>query len=365
MQHRRSPFHVCAAIGLTTGIGLALWLASHQGLSVAVVVVLACAGLLAFLAITMITKVVAGEEVLIYYHDEIAVLAAAAAVLHFSGLSVLPYLDVSVLAVGTLLGFGRLGCFMVGCCHGRPSTWGTRYRTAPAGDGLPTYLVGVRLVPVQLVESAWAFATVAGGVVLILGRSTPGDALAWYTTVYGGGRFVFEFLRGDEGRPYFGLFSEAQWTSFVLMSANGVSEVCQLLPLRPWHIGATVGVAATMLALSLRTASGSRIFRPFHVREMAELIAAARLWTAPGREIHLGRTSLGIQLSASAISDGPRHVEVIAFSSHGPALPTGLAAKLARVIGRLRGHQGEVHLVTSEQGVYRLILPLIRSAHAL
>src|SRR5207253_2733687 len=111
------------------------------------------------------------------------------------------------------LAFGRVGCTMVGCCHGRPGRIGLCYREEHADEGFPRYLVGVRLVPVQALESLGVAAIVGVGVALVVAGSTSGTALAWYAAAYAVLRFFLEFLRGDAGRRYSWGFSEAQWTS--------------------------------------------------------------------------------------------------------------------------------------------------------
>jgi prolipoprotein diacylglyceryltransferase len=37
---------------------------------------------------------------------------------------IIPYLDVTILVIGIFLVCGRIGCLMVGCCHGKPHRWG-------------------------------------------------------------------------------------------------------------------------------------------------------------------------------------------------------------------------------------------------
>ena len=54
-------------------------------------------------------------------------------------------------------------------------------------------------------------AVIWGTLLVVLGRP-PGEALALYVMGYGAARFVFEFARGDMGRPDIAGFSEAQWT---------------------------------------------------------------------------------------------------------------------------------------------------------
>src|SRR3954469_24976675 len=115
-----SSFHVCGVTGLLLGTSLALSLASHGGLSRAVVAVLLAAGVATFLALAMAAKIAIGRETLVYYHHEIAILSVEALALTALRLPVLPYLDITALGIGVFLAFGRVGCLMVGCCHGKP-----------------------------------------------------------------------------------------------------------------------------------------------------------------------------------------------------------------------------------------------------
>lgn len=80
-----------------------------------------------FLALAMAAKIVPGKETLVYYQHEIAVMITATFLWRMLRQPVLCYLDVTILGVGLFLAFGRVGCLMVGCCHGRPSPWGVCY----------------------------------------------------------------------------------------------------------------------------------------------------------------------------------------------------------------------------------------------
>ena len=55
-------------------------------------------------------------------------IAVATVLLSLLDAPVLSYLDVTVLSLGLFLAWGRLGCLMAGCCHGRPQNWGVRYK---------------------------------------------------------------------------------------------------------------------------------------------------------------------------------------------------------------------------------------------
>lgn len=358
-------FHVCGLIGWATGISLALLLTWRLGLGVWVTAVLALGSIATFLGLIWVTRALAGEEVIIYYHHEIAVALVSSILLGLLRQPLLPYLDVVFMGLGTFLACGRVGCLMVGCCHGRPGSWGVCYRQEHAEAGFPRPLVGVRLIPIQLVESLFVAGTVAAGTVLMIGGAAPGSALALYSIVYGLGRFGFELVRGDAARPYFGSFSEAQWTTLVLMSTTAVAELTGVLPLSWWHLAAAGGLAAAMAVLATMENSARQLFRPRHVRQMAELIEAARSRTATDGRLHVGETSLGIRISASTVQNGEREAEVFAFSCRDGALPEETARRLAHLICQLRHASPEADLVKGSGDIYHLILPVQRSAYAL
>ena len=91
------------------------------------------------------------------------------------------------LALGQAI--GRIGCFLGGCCYGRPCAWGVAY---PEGN-LPYSVYGnAPLFPVQLVEAVFLF--------LLFGvcQTVPFRCRWW---VYLGGvsaiRLGLDFFRGD------------------------------------------------------------------------------------------------------------------------------------------------------------------------
>jgi Prolipoprotein diacylglyceryl transferase len=141
----RPAFLVCGYTGLAAAVALALTLVGLRGLSPWVFGGIILTSMATFLALAMATKIVTGREMLIYYHHEVAVMAVAAGYLWLLCRPMLPYLDITLLGVGTFLAFGRVGCLMAGCCHGRPHGWGVRYREEHAAAGFTPCFVGVRL----------------------------------------------------------------------------------------------------------------------------------------------------------------------------------------------------------------------------
>ncbi|MBR4578768.1 MAG: prolipoprotein diacylglyceryl transferase [Oscillospiraceae bacterium] len=132
------------------------------------------------------------------------------------GLPFLPWLDLLLPGVALAQGFGRIGCFLAGCCYGRAtdSPLGVIF---PAGSLAPA---GVRLLPTQLFSAAGDF--LLCGALLLLDRRNPRDGAlaAAYMLLYGAGRFLVEFLR-DDPRGSVGLLSTSQFISLFIV-AGGV-----------------------------------------------------------------------------------------------------------------------------------------------
>ncbi len=341
-------FRLCGWAGLAVAVALAIGLVAARGLSPAVMAAVVVVAVGAFLALALLSKVVTGRETLTYYHHQVVVLGAVALLLRASGRPLLPYLDVTVLGVGLFLACGRVGCLMVGCCHGRPASWGVRYRDEHAAAGFPAYLVGVRLLPVQALESVWALAVSLAGAGLVLAGAAPGVALEWYLVAYAAGRFFLELVRGDAGRVYLLGFSEAQWTSLASPLAVTLAGAAGALPWRPWcaAMAALLPGAAAAVAVRRRLAAvpSHRLLRPRHVREVAEALAAP----AHGRPA-VTTTSLGIRVSAGA----GRY----ALSSATGDMDEAAARVLARLIAQLRPQDGARDLTVAEGrwGVFHVL----------
>ncbi len=352
-----SSFHLCGIVGWVTGIALACFLTAHQGLPLWVTGVLAVGSIVTFLALVMAMKIATGEENIVYYHHEIAVVAVSALTLWLLGQPVLPYLDAVLLGLGLFLACGRVGCLMVGCCHGRPHSWGVCYGHEHAAAGFTPHLVGVRLFPIQLVESVYVLATVAVGTAMVLRGAAPGSALAFYSIAYGLARFSFEFFRGDAARPYLRGFSEAQWTTLGLMIGTAAAELAGFLPLAWWHVGAAAALAVAMVFVGLGENRQRALFRARHMEQLAALAQAASQEAGAGGAVAIGQTELGIQLSASRVHEEAGELEVLGFSSPREPLPDRATSRLTRLLARLRRVERPERVLASSGGVVHLVLP--------
>ena len=112
---------------------------------------------------------------------------------------------ISALPLGHAL--GRIGCFMNGCCYGRPSDlpW-----ACPSHSALRH--------PTQLYEAAVNLLLYAALIVFLRRRaaSLPGRLTGLYLLTYPAIRFAVEFLRGDPRMRWAGL-SVAQWLSLAML----------------------------------------------------------------------------------------------------------------------------------------------------
>ena len=127
-------------------------------------------------------------------------------------------LDVFAPAMATAHGFGRIGCFLNGCCFGRAteSFWGV---TAPQETLLYMQTGGLPVHPVQLLEAGenLLFAVLY----FYLVRKAPrGVAVATYLLSYGILRFINEFARGDH-KLIMNLFTPAQLIGVFLIAGGG------------------------------------------------------------------------------------------------------------------------------------------------
>jgi hypothetical protein len=362
-------FRVLGILGYLSGASLGLLLARYAKLDPAVIAGLCVAAAAACLGLIWVSKVVTGIENIVYYRHEIAILLTATIALRLAGQPVLPYLDIVLLGVGLTLSIGRWGCFMAGCCYGRPCDcrWGVVYGREHVREGFPAYFAGRRMMPLPLLESAVALVAVAAGISAVIGGAQPGTALVSYTAIYGAARFILEFLRADPERHYFWHFSEAQWTSFVLLAATLILGFSERLPLQTWHVCTAGGV--TLLAALItfynlaKRPSRWRLLSARHIREIACILErlAARSRSSGGPDatpVPVMRTSLGLVISSGVVRQDNRSLRHYTLSSASSSLP--MTEKAARLLAKLlveMRHPDHVYgLASNQNGIFHVVI---------
>ncbi len=145
---------------------------------------------------------------MIYYSGMVAMILGVFA---YASRYRLPY-DIISVYLGTALplffGIVRIGCFFSGCCYGIPAHWGIAMAKTP----------DILRIPVQLLESGYNLLLFT---VLVLWAHRTSSTrnrmtLPLYLAAYSSGRFVLEFIRGDEARGFFGGLSSGQWSSIAV-----------------------------------------------------------------------------------------------------------------------------------------------------
>jgi phosphatidylglycerol---prolipoprotein diacylglyceryl transferase len=137
--------------------------------------------------------------------------------------------DMAGMVVPVGLGFGRIGCLLAGCCFGKP--WGSTLAvTFPAGSPaseaehklglLPSAMrESLPVHPTQLYESVASFAIAAFLILWLHGRKRyDGQVFIAFIALYGGARFLIEFMRADDRGAVVGL-STSQLLSLALFGA--------------------------------------------------------------------------------------------------------------------------------------------------
>lgn len=130
-------------------------------------------------------------------------------------IDMLSYLDLMIPSVALAQGFGRIGCFLAGCCYGREtdSVLGVVFTNS---DFAPN---GVKVLPTQLF--------MAGGDLLLMvvllwyaaKRPMRGRTSMLYLILYSIGRFAIEFLRNDD-RGTVGVLSTSQFIAIFTLIAG-------------------------------------------------------------------------------------------------------------------------------------------------
>lgn len=124
------------------------------------------------------------------------------------------YFDLLSASIAVAQGFGRIGCFLAGCCYGRETT-------SPIGVVFPADSIapaGVKLLPTQLFSSAGDFGIMFALLWHYKRRKHVGDTGYLYMLLYGIGRFLIEFLRNDD-RGGVGSLSTSQFISIFIVAA--------------------------------------------------------------------------------------------------------------------------------------------------
>lgn len=132
------------------------------------------------------------------------------------------YADLLAPAIPLFHFFGRIGCFLGGCCYGVEAPIGFVYTQNPI-----EMANGVVRFPIQLVESAFNLLLFLVLYFLFSRGLLKGRLILVYLLSYAPARFIFEFFRGDTYRGFIGIFSTSQFISLLVVAGCVVFLVYQ------------------------------------------------------------------------------------------------------------------------------------------
>lgn len=124
----------------------------------------------------------------------------------------LEMLDMTVPGLAIAQGFGRIGCFLAGCCYGAETK-------LPIGVTFPKDSLapaGINVHPTQIYSSFFDF--LLGFLLIYYSKKEryTGKITSLYIMIYSIGRFLVEFLR-DDPRGSIGYFSTSQFISIFTL----------------------------------------------------------------------------------------------------------------------------------------------------
>jgi prolipoprotein diacylglyceryl transferase len=144
-----------------------------------------------------------------------------------TGTPTLAVCDAGAFAMPIGEAIARLGCYVYGCCWGRPtqSAFGVRYTSRDAKViRCKPHLHGVKLHPTQLYGFAVYLSMFALFYALLPYKSFDGLITGLYLVIHPITRLVMEYFREDDRGKFIGRFTHTHFYSFV-MFAMGVATL--------------------------------------------------------------------------------------------------------------------------------------------
>ena len=157
----------------------------------------------------------------VFYGGFLMAVVASAIYFRFAHLPGWQVADCVAPGLAVAQGIGRIGCFLAGCCWGRPtdSLLGVTFTSVVAHrlTGVP---LNVSIHPTQLYEAGLVLGVIPFLLWLRKSKTFQGEVILAYVMYYASARFFVEFLRDDPRGTYvMGLLSTSQLISVLLLPA--------------------------------------------------------------------------------------------------------------------------------------------------
>lgn len=155
----------------------------------------------------------------VFYGGLIGGTAAGYIYMKKKGIDFLDFSDIIAPAIPMFHFFGRIGCFLGGCCYGIEWEGGITFHNAliEEANNVPRF-------PVQLVEAGFNLILFLALWQLLRKNKLKSHLFSMYLIIYPIGRFCFEFLRGDSYRGFLFGLSTSQIISILIIIAVIIFE---------------------------------------------------------------------------------------------------------------------------------------------
>jgi len=158
---------------------------------------------------------------LVFYGGLVAATIALVIFIHKRKLPLAKMADIAGPPVALGLVFGRIGCFLFGCCYGRVAeNLFFAVRFPPGSPASIKYAGGLEasppIIPTQLISSFDNLLVFFVATFFFRYRHRYGESFLVFAMLYGVHRFLVEILRGDSARPLLNM-SMSQSLSLVLV----------------------------------------------------------------------------------------------------------------------------------------------------
>lgn len=150
---------------------------------------------------------------LVWYGGLITAVVTALAYLKIKKIPIGMFADITIIPAALGLAIGRIGCFMAGCCYGKPTTSFLGVQFPHSHETFPAFVH-----PTQLYESASLIVLILLLQQMFNRSKTPGVTASLFFIGYGVIRFIIEYFRGD------GVY----WVGHLL-TASQVISLCGIL----------------------------------------------------------------------------------------------------------------------------------------
>lgn len=134
---------------------------------------------------------------LAYYGGFVLCIITCIVFIKYNRLDFAKWADMLAPAATISLALGRIGCFLNGCCYGKPAPEGLPWAVVFPPARMPLHLAGVPLHPTQIYSSISA--TLVSIILIVLSRKKRynGQVVWSMCLLYSASRFILEYFRGD------------------------------------------------------------------------------------------------------------------------------------------------------------------------